>query len=312
MYKKDLENSILRNEEQQNENIILHQTAEDIISEYDGISQKNLNISNIEDIEIEKEKEAEHKNEILTHESFADKISEKLSSIGRALRREKTGMIYCLIAQFLWTLNSIYLKFLTQHYKNRFKNKTFLFSRGLMVVIISYFLGKYQEGKILKLTELPKNILQALLIRMNFNFFSMSIWVVSVWYLRITTCQIISTLSPIILIFFSIIFLGEKYYSRYTYGIILGILGTTIIVLNENKIPSVEEKDSKTYEIFLGVFCNFLSMVTWGVEGVCNKIMAKEKTPITSQMFYVGLSHCAYSFLWMFFTNDFDYTIEYF
>ena len=52
MYKKDLENSILRNEEQQNENIILHQTAEDIISEYDGISQKNLNISNIEDIEI--------------------------------------------------------------------------------------------------------------------------------------------------------------------------------------------------------------------------------------------------------------------
>ena len=312
MNKKDLENSILRNEEQQNENIILHQTAEDIISEYDGISQKNLNISNIEDIEIEKEKEAEHKNEILTHESFADKISEKLSSIGRALRREKTGMIYCLIAQFLWTLNSIYLKFLTQHYKNRFKNKTFLFSRGLMVVIISYFLGKYQEGKILKLTELPKNILQALLIRMNFNFFSMSIWVVSVWYLRITTYQIISTLSPIILIFFSIIFLGEKYYSRYTYGIILGILGTTIIVLNENKIPSVEEKDSKTYEIFLGVFCNFLSMVTWGVEGVCNKIMAKEKTPITSQMFYVGLSHCAYSFLWMFFTNDFDYTIEYF
>ena len=191
MNKKDLENSTLRNEEQQNENIILHQTAEDIISEYDGISQKNLNISNIEDIEIEKEKEAEHKNEILTHESFADKISEKLSSIGRALRREKTGMIYCLIAQFLWTLNSIYLKFLTQHYKNRFKNKTFLFSRGLMVVIISYFLGKYQEGKILKLTELPKNILQALLIRMNFNFFSMSIWVVSVWYLRITTCQII-------------------------------------------------------------------------------------------------------------------------
>ena len=106
---------------------------------------------------------------------------------------------------------------------------------------------------------------------MNFNFFSMSIWVVSVWYLRITTCQIISTLSPIILIYFSIFFLGEKYYSRYTYGIILGILGTTIIVLNEDKIPSVEEKESKAYEIFLGVFCNFLSMLTWGVEEFVTK-----------------------------------------
>ena len=311
MEKKEKENPILNKDEDEEENIILHQTAEDIISEFDGVSHKHLNISNIE--ENEKEDDLNNRKEILAQEnSLADKISEKLSSIGRVMKREKTGMIYCLIAQFLWTLNSIYLKFLTQHYKERFKNKTFLFSRGLMVVIISYFLGLYQEGKIYKLTELPKEILQALLIRMNFNFFSMSIWVVSVWYLRITTCQIISTLSPIILIFFSIIFLGEKYYARYTYGIILGILGTTIIVLNENKMPSVEEKDSKTYEIFIGVFCNFLSMVTWGIEGVCNKIMARAKTPITSQMFYVGIMHCIYSSLWMFFTKDFDYTVEYF
>ena len=181
-----------------------------------------------------------------------------------------------------------------------------------MTVIISYFLGLYQEGKIYKLSELKSNILYALLIRMNFNFFSMSIWVMSVWYLRISTCQIISTLSPIIIIFFSIIFLGEKYYSRYAYGIIIGILGTAIIVLNENKIPTVEEKESKAYEIFLGIMCNFLSMISGGIEGVCNKIMAKEKTPITSQMFYVGCSHCTYSFLWMLITNDFDYTVLYF
>ena len=302
MEKEELGKQIVNKEENLNENIILHQTPEDIISEHDGTSYKNLDISNIE----------ENKKDILEEEhSFADKISEKLSSLGTVLRREKTGMLYCLIAQFLWTLNSIYLKFLTQHYKERFKNKTFLFSRGLMVVIISFFLGIYQEGKIYKITELPKNIMKALLIRMNFNFFSMSIWVVSVWFLRITTCQIINTLSPIILIFFSIIFLGEKYYSRYTFGIIAGILGTTIIVLNENKIPSVEEKDSKTYEIFIGVFCNFLSMVTWGVEGVCNKIMSKTP-PITTQMFYVGCSHCTYAFLWMHFTNDFDYTVIYF
>ena len=307
MDKKLLEN-MLKNENQQNEqeNLVLHQTTEDVISDFDCISQNNLNISAIEDKDFNDKKETEKR------ESFADKISEKLSSIGRALKMEKTGMIYCLIAHFLWTNNSIYLKFLTQHFKERFKNKTFLFSRGLMTVIISYFLGIYQEGKIYKLTELKTNILYALLIRMNFNFFSMSIWVVSVWYLRISTCQIISTLSPIIIIFFSIIFLGEKYYPRYTYGVIFGILGSSIIVLNENKIPSVEEKDSKAYEIFLGVFCNFLSMITGGIEGVCNKIMAKEKTPITSQMFYVGCSHCVYSFLWMLITNDFDYTVTYF
>ena len=288
------------------ESIILHQTSEDVISEYEGLIN---NINDSEKLNIDntnKKEEFPHKN------SLKERISERLSIISSTLKKEKTGMLYCLLAHFLWTSNSIYLKFLTQYFGNKFKNKTFLFSRGLMTVLISYFLGLYQEGKILKLTELPSNILKALLIRMNFNFFSMSIWVVSVRYLRISTCQIISTLSPIIIIFFSIIFLNEKYFARYTYGIFFGILGSVIIILNENKVPVVEEKQSKAYEIFIGVLCNFLSMITGGIEGVCNKIMAKEKTPITSQMFYVGCSHCFYSFLWMLITNDFDYTIKYF
>ena len=283
------------------ENYVLHQTAEDVISEYEGLINNDINSDDNNKIEI-----LSHRN------SFQEIISEKISIISNTIKKEKTGILYCLLAHFLWTTNSIYLKYLTQYFQSKFKNKTFLFSRGLMTLLISYFLGLYQEGRILKLTELPPNILKALLIRMNFNFFSMSIWVVSVRYLRISTCQIISTLSPIIIIFFSIIFLQEKYFPRYTYGIIFGIIGSSIVILNENKIPAVEEKESKTYEIFIGVFCNILAMITGGIEGVCNKIMAKEKTPITSQMFYVGCSHCFYSFLWMLITWDFDYTLKYF
>ena len=303
MEKNNIESPLNKSETNiERESIILHQTSEDILSEYEGLTNNNKDLENLN-----------NKKEDLTHKnSIKEKISERLSIISSTLKKEKNGMLYCLLAHFLWTSNSIYLKYLTQHFGNKFKNKTFLFSRGLMTILISYFLGLYQEGKILKLTELPKNILRALLIRMNFNFFSMSIWVVSVRYLRISTCQIISTLSPIIIIFFSIIFLNEKYFARYTYGIIFGILGSVIIILNENKVPVVEEKQSKAYEIFIGVLCNFLSMITGGIEGVCNKIMANKKTPITSQMFYVGCSHCFYSFLWMLITNDFDYTTKYF
>ena len=288
------------------ESIVLHQTSEDIISEYEGLTNNNKDLEAINIDNANKREDLPHKN------SIKEKISERLSIISSTLKNEKIGMLYCLLAHFLWTSNSIYLKFLTQYFGNKFKNKTFLFSRGLMTVLISYFLGLYQEGKILKLTELPKNILRALLIRMNFNFFSMSIWVVSVWYLRISTCQIITTLSPIIIIFFSIIFLNEKYFSRYTYGIFFGILGSIIVIVNEDKVPVVEERQSKTYEIFIGVLCIFLSMITGGIESVCNKIMAKEKTPITTQLFYVGCSHCFYSFLWMLITSDFDYTTKYF
>ena len=95
--------------------------------------------------------------------------------------------------------------------------------------------------------------------------------------------------------FFNNIF-KRKIFSAIYLRNFFGIVGSAIIILNENKIPAVEEKQSKAFEIFIGVLCNFLSMITGGIEGVCNKIMAKEKTPITSQMFYVGCSHIFYSF----------------
>ena len=240
MEKNNIESPLNKSEINiERESIILHQTSEDILSEYEGLTNNNKDLENLNIDNTNKKEDLTHKN------SIKEKISERLSIISSTLKKEKNGMLYCLLAHFLWTSNSIYLKYLTQYFGNKFKNKTFLFSRGLMTILISYFLGLYQEGKILKLTELPKNILRALLIRMNFNFFSMSIWVVSVRYLRISTCQIISTLSPIIIIFFSIIFLHEKYFARYTYGIIFGILGSVIIILNENKVPVVEEKQSK-------------------------------------------------------------------
>ena len=168
--------------------------------------------------------------------SFSSSVSDKLSSISQTFKKEKAGILYCLLAQFLWTTNSVYLKFLTQYFKEIFKNKTYLFARGFMVIIISYCLGKYKDGKIYKLSELSTQIIKLLLIRGNCNFFSMAIWVVSVRFLRISTCQILNCLAPIILIFLSIIFLGEKYNSRYTYGIILGIIGSSIIVLTINLI----------------------------------------------------------------------------
>ena len=68
---------------------------------------------------------------------------------------------------------------------------------------------------------------------------------IAIYYLRITTCQIISTLNPIVLIYFGVIFLNEKYYSRYIIGVIMGIIGSCIIVLNENKVAKQESKKNE-------------------------------------------------------------------
>lgn len=284
-----------------------------LLIKFDGIiSNKSTNEK--KEILINFSKENNNKEEAYKDKILEEKIEERKSSISslkNSLRNERLGFFYCLSAQFLWTLNSIYLKYLTLHYHSTFKNKTFLFARGIATMIIGFFLGSYYDGKIYKITEFNQEIKKCILIRANVSFFRMSFWLVAIYYLRITTCQIISTLNPIVIIFFSIIFLNEKYHARYAIGIILGIIGSSIIVLNEKKIVS-NKKDSSISEIFIGLISIFCNISLAGVIGVANKIMANNKISIYTQMFYLGLFHCFYSFLWMLFTWDFDYTFGYF
>ena len=249
--------------------------------------------------------------QLKNNNSFDEKIEERVSSIKNIYRNERLGFAYCLGAQFLWTLNSVYLKFLTMHYHSNFKNKTFLFARGFATMIICIILGYYYDGKIYKITEFNLQIKKCILTRANISFFRMSFWLIAIYYLRITTCQIISTLSPILIIFFSVIFLNEKYHNRYTIGIIVGILGSSIIVLNEKKLASTKN-NSTISGIFIGIISILCNISLAGVIGVANKIMANNQISIYTQMFYLGFFHCLYSFLWMLFTMDFDYTWTYF
>ena len=145
---------------------------------------------------------------------------------------ETLGIMCCLLTEFIWTLNSVCLKYTTKTYNSLFKNKTFIFARGFATIIISFIFGKIYDGKIYKLSDFPSQIKKCILIRANISFFAMCFSAIAVFYLRITTYQIISALSPI-LIFFSIIFLNEKYYSRYAFGIVFGIIGSAIIIFNE-------------------------------------------------------------------------------
>ncbi len=292
-----------------NTETIINDKSKPLIKEFDGIiSTKSENKPN--NIYLNSNKENKNE-EINIKKSMDEKIEERISATKNTFKNERLGFSYCLCAQFLWTLNSVYLKFLTLHYHTTFKNKTFLFARGFATMIICYCLSNYFDGKIYKITEFNSQIKKCILIRANVSFFRMSFWLVAIYYLRISTCQIISTLSPIIIIFFSVIFLNEKYHSRYAIGIILGILGSSIIVLNEKKIVS-NKKDSSLSEVFIGIISILCNISLAGVIGVANKIMANNKISIYTQMFYLGIFHCFYSFLWMLFTMDFDYTFIYF
>jgi len=139
----------------------------------------------------------------------------------------------------------------------------------------------------------------------------MCFWTVAVSYLRITTCQVISSLSPILIITFSYFFLKEKFHNRYIIGIICGVVGSVIIILDEKKIKENENKESSMKEYVVGVISIILNIVLSSFNNITNKYMAP-RVSIYTQMLYLGIFHCTYSLIWMTVTWDFDYTVEYF
>ena len=293
-------------EEKLNSNTLNKNNTNDsqLVTSFDKVTFKNNKESEDKNIQLEN-----NNNEII----FQDKISEKIGSIKSFFRKERLGLVYCILSQFLWALNNIILKFITNHYKTTFTNKSYLFSRGLAIVMISYICGNHFDGKIYKLSDFEPQIKKCLLIRANLSFFGMSFWLLAVYYLRVSTCQIISSLCPILIIFLSIIFLNEKYYHRYAFGVILGIVGSCIIILNENKLANRQKKENNTSlsDVVKGMLSMAANITITGIISVVNKIMAVKRISLYAQLFYFGIFHFTYGFLWMFFTMDFNYPLIY-
>jgi drug/metabolite transporter (DMT)-like permease len=275
-------------------------------------------ISNFDSITSKKnEKEINNSNLLINNNnedatSFKDKISEKIGSIKSYFKRERLGLFYCILAQFLGTSNNVILKFITKKYSTKFTNKSYLLSRGIAIVIIAYICGKHFDKKIYKLSDFEPNIKKCLLIRSNLSFFGMSFWLLAVYYLRISTCQIIASLSPILVIFLGVFFLNEPYYNRYAFGIVLGIVGSCIIILNENKLSNNKKDASSTLsDVVIGLLSMAANISITGIVWVVNKIMATKKISLYAQLLYFGIFHTTYGFLWMLFTMDFDYSFGY-
>ena len=275
-----------------------------IITNFDKIVKKD-----------NEEKEENDPKKILNNKTktLSDHISEKIGSIKSFLKKERIGTIYCIIAQFIWTLNNVILKLITRNYKSKFTNRSYLISRGIAIIILSYLCGKHFDKKIYKLTDFEPQMRKCLLIRANLSFFGMCFWLLAVYYLRISTCQIIASLSPIFLIFLGVFFLNEKFYQRYIFGVILGIVGSCIIILNENKLANEKKKnnDSSVSDVVKGLLSMAANITITGIIQVVNKIMATKKISLYAQLFYFGIFHTTYGFLWMLLASDFDYPIGY-
>ena len=244
----------------------------------------------------------------------------KTSYEKRAIKVEIIGFSFVLLCNFTRAINGLLMKYIEKTYPEYFETIPFLFIRATMIVFLALSTSYLTGEKILKPSEIKFKL--PFLIRTNFNFFAVSLFTISIWYLRVSTVQIISSLNPIIVTYLSVILLKEKFYKRYIVGIIVCLLGSLIIINNEKKednevklkgeVTTNEiKKGGFTKGMIKGILCCFGSTLINCAVDICNKVLAKNKIPITTQLFYLGFFTLSYSLIYIIIIHRFKYCIPY-
>lgn len=214
------------------------------------------------------------------------------SSASQAIRSEHWGFLLVFIANFIFTFNGFLTKVIQVLYPTIFDTNAFLFIRTIMVLSLTITFSCITKERILSYKEIEHKL--AFFIRTSLQYFSVSFYTMSVWYLRVSTTQIITLLSPIIVMFLSVLILKETFYTRYIYGLVFCLGGSFIIVLNE-KSANQGNADNTSGDIMsintiLGVMFGMFSNFTGAFISIANKVLATNRVPVNTQMCYLSLN----------------------
>ena len=234
----------------------------------------------------------------------------------KTIKKEHIGFFFVLSCYFIRSMNSILLKYIEERYNEIFSSFSFMLIRSVYVSTLAYLHSLYNKEKILSWSEIKFK--KHFFIRTNFHYFGLLLFVMALWYIRVSTVNIIDTLGPIISTCLSVVILKEKFYPRYAVGIVICIIGAVIIINNEAKVSAEVKKDdnSNTNEksstrLILGCSCILISTVICCFIDLANKVLAVNKIPVTTQLMYLGGFNILYSGLYCIFTGGFSWSCGY-
>ena len=236
-------------------------------------------------------------------------------------KNEKLGIIFILLCNLTRACNSLLIKYIQRKYNSIYHTIPFLFYRAIFLVYLSQIITTLKGEHILWPREIKQKFF--FFLRTNLNFFGVQFNITAIWYLRVATVQIISCLNPLITTCLSIIILKEKFYIRYAIGIITCCIGSLFIVLNVKKgnndatseskseklINEEKNEEKKKYGGFsigtiFGLILSFIDIFFVATVELANKVLANNRVPIHTQVFYVGINTIGYSLIYLFFINE--------
>ena len=228
-------------------------------------------------------------------EMLASEHSSMLDSEKLALKRKNENFAYTLgiLTQLVWSINGLQLKTFQPYYLDTFSNNSAVFWRSLPLAPLAYYICKKNRIHITTHSEV-KHIVWFYFRNLG-NYVTISLGIKLFSYFRLSTGTVITGCTPLLVIIFSVLFLGERFYLRYLLGVIICILGSSIIVFNDKK------PQSKTTilddNLFMGVIVAISQLIFLALNFTGQKFMVKEKMENNVQNYYLGIYNTLPAFL---------------
>ena len=204
---------------------------------------------------------------------------------------------------------------LTKHYfPKEFDPICFMIFRSMFIGLIGYFLCNKYNLEIVKYENIQNKFW--FIMRTVGNYFSFLTLIMTMMYFRVSTASCINSMFPAVTIIFSIFILGDKFYIRYVYGLVICFVGTCFILLNERTDHVADLKVKSDSENFLrilyGSFYGLANIIVVGMLSISMKIVMSEKINVHVQSYWVGLTNTICGCIHLIFMGSFKVSFWYF
>ena len=200
-------------------------------------------------------------------------------------KNERFAYILGIFTQLVWAINGLQLKSVQPHFPKSYSLNSIIFWRCLPVIIISYLTCHYKNIRITPHREIKHIVWFYFRSLGNYFFVLLNITVLS--YFRLSTSRVFLSCQPLVTVFLSIIFLSENFYFRYLIGIFLGLIGSSIIALNDKK-PESRTTVVNT-DMGKGLIFAVLLLIIMALASVGQKMITRDGMVVQVQNFYLGV-----------------------
>jgi drug/metabolite transporter (DMT)-like permease len=252
--------------------------------------------------------------------------------IPKTVETTKSHSFYIMLLAIGFTIYSISLfqmKLIGKIF-GKYDPNHFLFFRCIALCSISAIILRISNKEITPIKELKSPY--SLVIRSFFNFFSNIAFLLCLNYIRLSTAVIFTSLSPIFTAGLSIVMLNEKCHKRYSIGILICLLGSFLLLMNEKTSSSKSSSDlteiknvsnynftnlplnetinnqsrvsqnsdsnnSDFLRTLLGFFFGIIYCFCLGIQNILNKMLLNQKIENNILLFYLGAITGIFSFI---------------